>query len=320
MAALAAKPGRPAKERDWAARGGPVRDRPADRGDQGPGDRAVDRPGKSRLGLTGPLPARVPADVKELVLKTSTSRRRRVRARLGVRTLAASPTTGCTAGGPGAFGDRHAHRPGPGRQPRSTGSCPPRPAPILASPSRGGRSTARTASSPTAAPTTGPVWVAPSTFRRVLAAHGLVLPDPPIRTPSTTTPVARLVGVGTEPDLGLGRHPLHPGQEVRLRDHRHGARYWIDTLTSTEETSTQVKVIFERAIIDQGLDTLLTDDRLDLARRRPGPTDPARRVRQRTPDDLRRHPGVHGPMAIAQHQAGPTPQPTRPGSRASSGT
>lgn len=41
--------------------------RPADRGDQGAGHRAVDRPGKSRLGLTGPLPARVPADVKELV-------------------------------------------------------------------------------------------------------------------------------------------------------------------------------------------------------------------------------------------------------------
>jgi putative transposase len=28
----------------------------------------------------------------------------------------------------------------------------------------------------------GLVWVAPSTFRRVLAAHGLVLPEPPART------------------------------------------------------------------------------------------------------------------------------------------
>jgi hypothetical protein len=34
----------------------------------------------------------------------------------------------------------------------------------------------------------GLVWVAPSTFRRVPAAHGLVLPDPPTRTPTTKTP------------------------------------------------------------------------------------------------------------------------------------
>src|SRR5918994_5468868 len=52
-----------------AARGGPRRDRGVDRGDQGPGDRAGGDPGKVRLGLSGPLPARVPAEVKELVLK-----------------------------------------------------------------------------------------------------------------------------------------------------------------------------------------------------------------------------------------------------------
>jgi hypothetical protein len=37
-----------------------------------------------------------------------------------------------------------------------------------------------------------------------------------------------------------------------------------ETLVSTEETSTQVRVIFDRALVAQGLDELLTDDRLDL--------------------------------------------------------
>src|SRR5690606_20057933 len=45
-------------------------DRAVDRGDQGAGDRVGGDPGKVRLGLSGPLPARVPAEVKELVLKS----------------------------------------------------------------------------------------------------------------------------------------------------------------------------------------------------------------------------------------------------------
>ena len=35
---------------------------------------------------------------------------------------------------------------------------------------------------------TNTVWVSPSTFRRVLAAHGLVVPEPPARTPSVRKP------------------------------------------------------------------------------------------------------------------------------------
>src|SRR5690606_2738359 len=65
----------------------------------------------------------------------------------------------------------------------------------------------------------GRVWVAPSTFRRVLAAHGLVL----------------MV-----------------------------SRYWITTLVSPEETSSQVRVVFDQALLEEGLDELLTDARLDL--------------------------------------------------------
>src|SRR6185437_15284504 len=53
-----------------AVGGGTGGDRAADRGGQGAGDRAVGRAGKIRLGLSGPVPARVPADVKEAVLKS----------------------------------------------------------------------------------------------------------------------------------------------------------------------------------------------------------------------------------------------------------
>ena len=42
------------------------------------------------------------------------------------------------------------------------------------------------------------------------------------------------------------------------------SRYWITTLVSTEETSTQVRVIFDQALLAQGLDELLTEGRLDL--------------------------------------------------------
>jgi len=40
---------------------------------------------------------------------------------------------------------------------------------------------------------------------------------------------------------------------------------WIDTLVSVEETSTQVVVIFERALEAEGLLELLSDERLELA-------------------------------------------------------
>jgi putative transposase len=109
------------------------------------------------------------------------------------------------------------------------------------------------------------VWVAPSTFRRVLAAHGLVLPDPPTRTPTAKTPWPDWLV--WEPNRIWIWDVTHftRAKRATFAIVDMVSRYWIDTLTSTEETATQVKVIFERAIIDQGLDELLTDDRLDLA-------------------------------------------------------
>ena len=46
----------------------PKRGRPVDRGRQVPGDRAGAAAGKSRLGLNGAVPARVPAQAKELIV------------------------------------------------------------------------------------------------------------------------------------------------------------------------------------------------------------------------------------------------------------
>ena len=85
LAALAARPGRRAKERNWELEAGPKRGRPVDRGGQVPGDRAGAAAGKSRLGLNGAVPARVPARTKELILELVDERgaRRRL-APLGV--------------------------------------------------------------------------------------------------------------------------------------------------------------------------------------------------------------------------------------------
>jgi putative transposase len=151
----------------------------------------------------------------------------------------------------------------------------------------------------------GLVWVAPSTFRRVLAAHGLVLPDPPARTPTTKTPWPEWLV--WEPNRIWIWDVTHftRARRATFAIVDMVSRYWIDTLTSTEETSTQVKVIFERALIGQGLDELLTDDRLDL-----GVDDPARPILlavsdngpQMTSDATKAFMVM---MAIAQHRGRP---------------
>jgi len=215
------------------------------------------------LGLSGPLPARVPAEVKELVLKTvddavaagfghgwacslwqvSDDRVHRWRARRrAVGTLL----------------DR-----APGGNPVH-GILPVEIDAILAvaeawgTVDRSHRKLAHRGSYE------GLVWVAPSTFRRVLAAHGLVLPDPPTRVPSVKKPW---------PDWLVWKP-----NRIWIYDATHFtrcrrtvfaivdmvSRKWIDTLLSVEESATQVKVIFEHAVEIEGLLELLTDQRLDL--------------------------------------------------------
>ncbi|MGH9260167.1 MAG: DDE-type integrase/transposase/recombinase, partial [Acidimicrobiales bacterium] len=108
------------------------------------------------------------------------------------------------------------------------------------------------------------VWVSPSTFRRVLAAHGLVLPEPPARQPAVRAPW---------PDW-LVWSPRH----IWIWDVTHFpkakravfaivdlvSRKWVHTLVSVEETSTQVMVVFSEALELEGLIDELTPERLDL--------------------------------------------------------
>ena len=108
------------------------------------------------------------------------------------------------------------------------------------------------------------VWVAPSTFRRVLAAHGLVLPElpPTPRRPKTPWPDWLIwepnhIWIWDVTHFSRARRAVFAIVDMV-------SRYWITTLVSTEETSTQVRVTFDQALLVEGLDKLLTDERLDL--------------------------------------------------------
>ena len=272
------------------------------------------------MGLSGPLPARVPAEVKELVLKTvddavadgvshswvcrlwqvSDDRvhrwraRRRQLATLVDRAPGGNPVHGILAGEIDAILDV-AERWGPI--------------------DRSHRKLAHRGSYE------GLVWVAPSTFRRVLAAHGLVLPDTPARVRSEKRPWPDWLI--WEPNRIWIYDATHftRAKRVVFAIVDMVSRYWIDTLVSVEESATQVKVIFEHALETEGLLELLTDQRLDLA-----VDDPARPILLAVSDngppmaatDTRAFMTL---MAIAPApRAAPTPRPTKRGSRASSAT
>ena len=108
------------------------------------------------------------------------------------------------------------------------------------------------------------VWVSPSTFRRVLAAHGLVLPEVPAREPVGRRPWQEWLVL--EPNHIWGWDVTH---FPRCRRAVFAiidlvSRKWIATLVSAEETSTQVAVVFEAALIAEGLVELITPERLEL--------------------------------------------------------
>jgi transposase InsO family protein len=216
------------------------------------------------LGLTGPVPARVPAEVKELVLKTvddavadgfshrwvcslwevSDDRVHRWRARQRALGTLADLSSG---GNP-------VH-----------GLIPAEIDQILAIAEEWGpvdRSHRKLAHRGSYEQL---VWVSPSTFRRVLAAHGLVLPSLPPRPKAPKRPW---------PDwLVWAPNRIWAWDVTHFTAARRCAfaivdlvsRKWIDTLVSIEETSTQVAVIFEHALELEGLAELVTPERLDLA-------------------------------------------------------
>jgi putative transposase len=215
------------------------------------------------LGLTGPLPARVPADVKEWVLKTvddavvagfshrwacslwqvSDDRVHRWRTRrVHVGTL-----DDLAAGGTAM----HALMPS---EIEAVLQIAEQWGPVDGS----HRKLAHRGSYQ------GVVWVSPSTFRRVLAAHDLILAERPAMPRRVKTPWPEwLVWIPNRIWIWDVTH-FTKAKRCVFAIIDMVSRYWIATLVSVEETSTQVRVVFDRALTDQSLDALLTDERLDL--------------------------------------------------------
>jgi putative transposase len=256
------------------------------------------------VGLTGPVPARVPAEIKELVLKTVDD------------AVAAgfSHRWACTVW---QISDDRVHR---WRQRRFDVGT-------LADLAPGGTVVhallpAEIDAIVAVAETWGPVdgshrklahrgsyenlvWVSPSTFRRVLAARGLTLPERP--RPSRAVRAPWPIWLVWEPNRiwiwDVTHFPRAQRCVFAIIDMV--SRKWIATLVSVEETSTQVQVVFDAALIAEGLDELLTDERLDL-----DIDDPARPILLAVSDngpamtsrDTRAYMAM---MAIAQHHGRP---------------
>jgi hypothetical protein len=215
------------------------------------------------LGLSGPLPARVPAEVKELVLKT-------------VEEAVAGGFVHGWACSLWQVSDDRVHRwrvrrlhvgtledQAPGGHPVH-GLLATEIEAILAIAETWGEVDRSHRKLAHRGSYTDTVWVSPSTFRRVLAENGLVVPAAPPRTPTTKTPwpdwlvwEPNRIWIWDVTHFTRAKRAAFAIVDVV-------SRYWIDTLVSIEETSTQVKVVFERALADQGLTDLLTPERLDL--------------------------------------------------------
>ena len=109
------------------------------------------------------------------------------------------------------------------------------------------------------------VWVSPSTFRRVLAAHGLIVPQAPTRRREPKRPwPAWLVWQPNQIWIWDVTH-FSRARRCVFAIVDMVSRRWITTLVSAEESSSQVVVVFDQALQVEGLVELLTDERLDLA-------------------------------------------------------
>lgn len=153
------------------------------------------------------------------------------------------------------------------------------------------------------------VWVSPSTFRRVLIDQGLSLPEPQPRSRSAKKPWPDwLVWEPNRIWIWDATH-FTRSRRVCFAIVDMVSRKWIDTLVSVEETSTQVQVIFEHALEVEGLLELLTDERLDL-----DADDPRRPILLAVSDNgppmkAQATRAFMALMAIAQHHGRPhTPQ------------
>jgi putative transposase len=112
------------------------------------------------------------------------------------------------------------------------------------------------------------VWVAPSTVFRVLLANGRVLPHRAAREPQAKTPWPAWVTYQPNQVWGYDLTSFQAAKTQALAIVDLVSRRWIDHLLCPEATSTQVQVLFTRALDTEGL--------LDgIAGRHDRPADPA---------------------------------------------
>jgi putative transposase len=117
----------------------------------------------------------------------------------------------------------------------------------------------------------GMVHVSESTMLRVLTAEGLVLPGKPAREPAVRAPWPDWVAWKPNTIWCYDFTHFTRAGRVAIAVMDVVSRYWLATLVSAEETSTQVEVAFTAALTAAGLDELL-DARL-LAALRSGQAD-----------------------------------------------
>lgn len=103
------------------------------------------------------------------------------------------------------------------------------------------------------------VWVSASTFRRVLAAHQVDLPEPPPAPPRARIAFTLPDGLAWEPNniwIYDGSEFARANREVVLVMDV-VSRKWLSTVVSPEWTSTQVELAFTRALEAERLDEVI---------------------------------------------------------------
>jgi putative transposase len=111
----------------------------------------------------------------------------------------------------------------------------------------------------------GKVWVSPSSVRRVAAKHQVNLPEHEPRRARVLPPWPDWVSwernkiwIWDATHFTRARRSVYAIVDVVTR-------YWIRYLVTTEQTTTQVQLLFAEALEDQGLLAGLSPQRLDLA-------------------------------------------------------
>ena len=97
------------------------------------------------------------------------------------------------------------------------------------------------------------VYVSESTFYRVLLTHGVVLPGPPRREPIAKKPWPDWVEYRPNQVWGWDATHFPRAKRIALAIIDLVSRKWIATLVTSEESSTQVEVVFTTALEAEGL-------------------------------------------------------------------